>query len=149
MKYILTLLLAFAFTAPVCAQERGLEPSRSTIDRESPRLAVQPLTLWERNGLAEGMAQAWDGSPVFLPDRAVPQNSIVRLYGAGFQNAGQVLVWLRTAEGDYILPAAVYPVLWFKFDALVFRLPQNARGVVYVLAVGAHGQSNEVRFFVE
>ena len=141
MKHLFLLLLLCVLTASAFAQDRAIAPRRTF--QPSPDL----MTLQGTDDAA-GLAQTPAGYPLPLNGSPIPARSLVGILGHELLKSGanQVLLWSN--NGIQVIEAKAVRDLFPGLERIVFRLPADLHGDVWVATVGRQS-SNVVKIIVE
>lgn len=139
-KYLSTIIVVLL--ALFIAGHGQQAPPRRTV-QPSPKLA----TLLDSDDAA-GIAQAPNLDVIVLSGRPIPSGSTVGIYGSHLVKNNVTKLWLATDGVAQSVDAEAYSMRLPNLEIVVFRLPGNVRGEVWVTAAGRQ-ISNPVRIIVE
>ena len=139
MAKVIALLLFLSVAA--LAQDR-VPPSRRTTTL-SPQLTV--ITDTDH---AAGFIQTSYGYPLALTGDLIPASSTVGIFGQYLTSNSTSKVSLWSDNGVQVVDATVWQYPFFGLEVLIFRLPVDLHGNVYVTTLGRQA-SNTVKITVE
>ena len=141
MKPLFIAILLCVLTTFAFAQDRAI----------APRRAFQPSpSLMTREGTddAAGLVQTPAGYPLPLNGSPIPARSLVGILGHELLKSGANQVVLWSNDGVQVVEAKAVRDLFPNLERIVFRLPADLHGDVWVATLGRQS-SNVVRITIE
>ncbi len=139
--FFASFLLSLFLVSIIPAQSRSPKPRRTA--QTAPRL----LTVTDTD-LAAGLAQTPQGYPQSLGNGSIPAQSTIGIYGRFLVSSGADKVILWSDIGILVVDARASRNSFPGLDMIVFRLPANLHGDVWITTVGRQA-SNTVKITVE